>query len=58
MLEWRLKAYRHWLTMPTPDWAKLNIPPIDYQDAYYCRAQEEGWAEIAGRGRSRNPARL
>ncbi|MGJ3649037.1 Fe-S cluster assembly protein SufB [Sphingomonas sp. GlSt437] len=35
MLDWRLKAYRHWLTMPTPDWAKLNIPPIDYQDAYY-----------------------
>ena len=35
MLEWRLKAYRHWLTMETPDWAKLNVPPIDYQDAYY-----------------------
>ncbi|QOV93967.1 Fe-S cluster assembly protein SufB [Novosphingobium sp. ES2-1] len=38
MLEWRLKAYRHWLTMPTPDWAKLNIPPIDYQGAYYWAA--------------------
>jgi len=38
MLEWRLKAYRHWLTMPMPDWAKLNIPPIDYQDAYYWAA--------------------
>ncbi len=38
MLEWRLKAYRHWLTMETPDWAKLNIPPIDYQDAYYWAA--------------------
>ena len=35
MLEWRLKAFRHWLTMRSPDWAKLNIPPIDYQDAYY-----------------------
>ena len=35
MLDWRLKAYRHWLTMETPDWAKLNIDPIDYQDAYY-----------------------
>ena len=35
MLEWRLKAYRHWLTMTPPDWAKLNVPPIDYQDAYY-----------------------
>jgi Fe-S cluster assembly protein SufB len=38
MLEWRLKAYRHWLTMPTPDWAKLQIPPIDYQAAYYWAA--------------------
>ncbi|MBB3859934.1 Fe-S cluster assembly protein SufB [Novosphingobium hassiacum] len=38
MLEWRLKAYRHWLTMPTPDWAKLSVPPIDYQDAYYWAA--------------------
>ena len=35
MLERRLKAYRHWLTMEAPDWAKLNVPPIDYQDAYY-----------------------
>jgi Fe-S cluster assembly protein SufB len=31
MLEWRLKAYRHWLTMTPPDWAKLNVPPIDYR---------------------------
>ena len=38
MLEWRLKAYRHWLTMPMPDWAKLEIPSIDYQDAYYYAA--------------------
>ncbi|MES2493835.1 MAG: Fe-S cluster assembly protein SufB [Pseudomonadota bacterium] len=38
MLEWRLKAYRLWLTMPTPDWAKLSIPPIDYQAAYYWAA--------------------
>ena len=38
MLEWRLKAYRHWLTMAMPDWAKLNIPPIDYQAAYYYAA--------------------
>jgi len=35
MLDWRLKAYRQWLTMTAPDWAKLNVPPIDYQDAYY-----------------------
>ena len=38
LLEWRLKAYRHWLTMAEPDWAKLNHPPIDYQDAYYYAA--------------------
>jgi Fe-S cluster assembly protein SufB len=38
MLDWRLKAYRHWLTMPTPDWAKLSIPPIDYSQAYYWAA--------------------
>jgi len=38
MLDWRLKAYRHWLTMPMPDWAKLNIPPIDYSQAYYWAA--------------------
>ncbi|GAC1406448.1 MAG: Fe-S cluster assembly protein SufB [Novosphingobium sp.] len=38
MLEWRLKAYRHWLTMTAPDWAKLNVPPIDYQDAFYYAA--------------------
>ena len=38
MLDYRLKAWRHWLTMDAPDWAKLNIPPIDYQDAYYYAA--------------------
>ncbi len=38
LLEWRLKAYRHWLNMPEPDWAKLNIPAFDYQDAYYYAA--------------------
>ncbi len=41
MLEWRLKAYRHWLTMTPPDWAKLNVPPIDYQDAYYYAAPKQ-----------------
>ena len=38
LLEWRLKAYRHWLTMPEPEWAKVDFPPIDYQDAYYYSA--------------------
>ncbi|MEO3429995.1 Fe-S cluster assembly protein SufB [Pelagibius sp. CAU 1746] len=38
LLEWRLKAYRHWLTMPEPEWAKVKFPPIDYQDSYYYSA--------------------
>ena len=38
MLDWRLKAYRQWLEMPMPEWAKLNVPPIDYQEAYYWAA--------------------
>jgi Fe-S cluster assembly protein SufB len=41
MLEWRLKAYRHWLTMTPPDWAKLSVPPIDYQEAYYYAAPKK-----------------
>jgi len=36
MLEWRLKAYRHWVTMKEPHWSSNNYKPIDYQDiAYY-----------------------
>jgi Fe-S cluster assembly protein SufB len=38
LLEWRLKAYAHWLTMKEPDWAKVGYPPIDYQDSYYYSA--------------------
>jgi Fe-S cluster assembly protein SufB len=38
LLEWRLKAYRHWLTMEEPNWAKVGYPAIDYQDAYYYSA--------------------
>ena len=38
LLAWRLKAYRHWLTMPEPRWAKVDFPEIDYQDAYYYAA--------------------
>ncbi len=38
MLERRLKAYRHWIEMPEPDWAKVDFPPIDYQEAYYYAA--------------------
>lgn len=42
MTEWRLKAYRHWLGMPTPDWAKLKIDPIDYQAISYYSAPKAG----------------
>ena len=35
MLEWRLKAYRHWLTMKEPQWAHLHHQPIDYQAISY-----------------------
>jgi Iron-regulated ABC transporter membrane component SufB len=35
LLEFRLKSYRHWLTMKVPDWAHLNIPEIDFQDIIY-----------------------
>jgi Fe-S cluster assembly protein SufB len=38
MLEWRLKAYRHWLTMKEPTWANVKYPPIDYQDIHYYAA--------------------
>ena len=38
LLDWRLKAYSHWQTMPEPTWAKLDYKPIDYQDAYYYAA--------------------
>ena len=38
MLEFRLKAYRHWLTMKMPEWAHLDIPPIDYQEIIYYAA--------------------
>ena len=40
LLQWRLKAYRHWLTMTEPTWANVHYPKIDYQDIrYYSGAQ-------------------
>ena len=42
MLEWRLKAFERWLQMEEPDWAKVNYPKIDYQDAYYYAAPKMG----------------
>ncbi len=41
MLEYRLRAYRKWLTMQEPDWAHLKIPPIDYQDIIYYAAPKK-----------------
>jgi Fe-S cluster assembly protein SufB len=38
MLEWRLKAYRRWLTMTEPTWQNVTYPPIDYQDIVYYSA--------------------
>jgi len=41
MLEWRLKAYRLWLTMEEPEWANVHYPKIDFQDAYYYAAPKK-----------------
>jgi len=41
MLEFRLKAYRHWLTMKMPGWANLKIPPIDFQNIIYYAAPKK-----------------
>lgn len=38
LLEWRLKAYRHWLTMKEPNWQYMAYPPVDYQDVVYYAA--------------------
>ncbi len=38
LLEWRLKAYRHWLTMKEPNWQYMAYPPVDYQDIVYYAA--------------------
>src|SRR3546814_12742763 len=58
LLEWRLKAYRHWLqqarTEGEPTWAKLDFGPIDYQDAYYYAApQVQEGTEKNGRASGR-----
>ena len=42
MLQWRLKAYRHWLTMEEPHhWARVKYPPIDYQNTIYYSAPKQ-----------------
>ena len=43
MLEWRLKAYKHWLTMTEPKWPNVQYPPIDYQSiVYYSAPKSQG----------------
>jgi Fe-S cluster assembly protein SufB len=41
MVEWRLKAYRHWLTMTEPRWSNVKYPHIDYQDVIYYSAPKK-----------------
>src|SRR5688572_16309417 len=41
MLEWRLKAFRHWQTMQEPTWPKVHYPPIDYQKLIYYSAPKK-----------------
>jgi len=41
MLAWRLEAYKRWLTMREPTWARVNYPKIDYQDYYYYSAPKK-----------------
>jgi Fe-S cluster assembly protein SufB len=41
MLEWRLKAYRQWLTMQEPAWPNVHYPPINYQDIVYYSAPSQ-----------------
>src|SRR5213592_5019969 len=43
MLQWRLKAYRHWLTMSEPSWQNVHYSPIDYQEiVYYAAPKAKG----------------
>src|SRR5262245_41462077 len=44
MLEWRLGAYKRWLTMREPTWARVSYPKIDYQDLYYYAAPKRSTA--------------
>ena len=46
MTDWRVAAYRHWLTMPVPHWAKLSIAPIDFQSVSYYSAPKAKYASL------------
>ena len=50
MTDWRLAAYRHWLTMTSPHWAKLEIAPIDFQAISYYSAPKGPKYAVARRG--------
>jgi len=41
LLEWRLAAYRHWRSAPTPKWAHLHFPPIDFESISYFSAPKQ-----------------
>jgi len=41
LLEWRLKAYRYWLTMKEPRWPKVHYPPVDFQSMIYYSAPKK-----------------
>src|SRR6187397_30277 len=41
MLDWRLKAYRHWLKMEVPNWANIKYPAVNYQDIIYYSAPKQ-----------------
>ncbi len=41
LLEWRLKAFKHWLTMEEPHWANVSYPPVNYQDLSYYSAPKK-----------------
>ena len=58
LLEWRLKAYRRWLTMTEPHWSNVHYPPIDYQSViYYSAPKTREAARQPRRGRSRSSSR-
>src|ERR1700692_4018995 len=46
MLEWRLGAYKRWLTMREPTWARVDYPKIDYQNAYYFSQPKKKLASL------------
>src|SRR5262249_53159464 len=46
LLDYRLKAYRHWLTMTEPHWAHAEYKPIDYQDIYYFSAPKSAQKKV------------